>query len=136
MVTEVSWRQCVVLFAYKKSCRVLRSTLDYTFCVWTLHGVRTEALDGRVASEECLIRTILRLIARMNGIGEIGSSVSNEDEEVQVSSLIYAMSGRLCKSFTLSGDDQEKFDVVLGKYDNPKRARACFPQKVQHYRPV
>ena len=72
----------------------------------------------------------------MNGIGEFGSSVSNEDEEVQVSSLIYAMSGRLFKSFTLSGDDQEKFDAVLGKYDNPKRARACFPQKVQHYRPV
>ena len=128
--------QCCFV-AYKKSCTVLRSTLDYTVCVWTLHRVRTEALDGRVASEECLIRTILRLIARMNGIGEIGSSVSNEDEEVQVSSLILCYEpGRLFKSFTLSGDDQEKFDVVLGKYDDPKRARACFPQKVQHYRPV
>ena len=73
----------------------------------------------------------------MNGIGKIGSSVSNEDEEVQVSSLdICYGPGRLFKSFTLSGDDQEKFDVVLGKYDDPKRARACFPQKVQHYRPV
>ena len=87
--------------AYKKSCTVLRSTLDYTFCVWTLHGVRTEALDGRVASEECLIRTILRLIARMNGIGEIGSSDSNEDEEVQVSSLIYAMGPGLREAFQI-----------------------------------
>ena len=83
----------------------------------------------------------------MNGIGEqrfqryhLATKLNKEDEEVQVSSLIYAMGpappGRLFKSFTLSGDDEKKFDVVLGKYDDPKRARACFPQRVQHYRPV
>lgn len=71
----------------------------------------------------------------------IATKLNKEDGEVQVSSLIYAMgpeAENIFKSLTISADDQKKFDVVLGKYDEyfyPKRnvihERACFYQRVQ-----
>ena len=71
----------------------------------------------------------------------LATKLNKEDGEVQVSSLIYAMgpeAENIFKSFTLSEDDQKKFDVVLGKYDGyfyPKRnvihERACFHLRVQ-----
>uniref|UniRef100_A0AAV2KQF7 ribonuclease H n=1 Tax=Knipowitschia caucasica TaxID=637954 RepID=A0AAV2KQF7_KNICA len=72
----------------------------------------------------------------------VATRLNKEDGEVQVSSLIYAMgpeAENIFKAFTFAEDaDKEKFDVVLGKYDEyfyPKRnvihERACFHQRVQ-----
>ena len=68
---------CLPATLHSKVLRWIIRPLDYTFCVdiGLLYMV-SKALDGRIASEKCLtLRTVLRLIARMNG--EIGSSVSN-----------------------------------------------------------
>ncbi|XP_019725289.1 uncharacterized protein LOC109515746 isoform X2 [Hippocampus comes] len=72
----------------------------------------------------------------------VATKLNNEDGEVQVSSLIYAMGAEaenIFKAFTFADEaDKTKFDVVLGKYDEyfyPKRnvihERACFHQRVQ-----
>ena len=72
----------------------------------------------------------------------LASKLTKESDEVQVSSLIYAMgmeAKNILKSFNLSAFDSKVFDTVIGKFDDhfiPKRniihERAKFNQRKQN----
>lgn len=108
-----------------------------------LHGVRSDGLKRRYKMAKFNPPDSFAF-DRPNEWGEwkqrfqryrIATKLNKGDGEVQVGCLIYAMgpeAENILKSFTLSADDQKKFDVVLGKYDK----YFCAKRNVIHERAV